>query len=125
MTKFRLYTVIGFLLIGSLAQADTIRDQSLHVAPYVFLATGQTADVLMTMKNFRAGCTEMNRGAFGSSQPTTARLIGIKVAGLLPAVIITALLQKSGHQRAANVVGGMVGAIGFGAAGYNLSVQCR
>jgi hypothetical protein len=67
----------------------------------------------------------MNRGAYGSSQPTTARLIGIKVAGMLPAVIITALLQKSGHQKAANVVGGMVGAIGFGAAGYNLSVQCR
>ncbi len=107
------------------AQENTpIRDQSLHVAPFVVIATGQSADVLMTMKNFQAGCTEANTGAFGSARPTTARLIGIKVAGVLPAVIVTAFLQKSGHQKAANIIGGLVGGIGFAAAGYNLTVKC-
>ncbi len=107
------------------AQEKTpIRDSSLHIAPYVFIAAGQSADVLMTMKNFKAGCTEANTGAFGSSKPTTARLVGIKLAGVLPSVILTALLQKTGHQKAANVIGGLAGGIGFAAAGYNLTVRC-
>lgn len=106
------------------AQDKSIRDTSLHIAPFVVIATGQSADVLMTMRGFQAGCTEANTGAFGSSKPTTARLVGIKAAGVLPSVIVTALLQKTGHQKAANVIGGLVGGIGFAAAGYNLSMKC-
>ncbi len=108
----------------SAQEKTSIRDTSLHIAPFVVIAAGQSADVLMTMRNFQAGCTEANTGAFGSSKPTTARLVGIKVAGVLPSIILTALLQKTGHQKAANVIGGFAGGIGFAAAGYNLTVKC-
>lgn len=122
--------IAALLILLSLAsplsaqEKTPIRDSSLHIAPYVFMATGQASDVLMTMHNFKQGCTEANRGAFGSVQPTTARLVGIKALGVLPAVLTTALLQKSGHQKAANIVGLIAGGIGFGAAGYNLTVNC-
>jgi len=122
--KFRFYTVIGFLLIGSLAQADTLRDQSLHVAPYLFLVAGQTADVVVTTKNFGQGCTEMNTTAFGSARPSTARLIGVKAAVLAPSVFGMFVMQKLGHQKAARVLGIIGGSIGFGAGAYNLSVHC-
>ena len=124
MTKRNLLTTLGFLLITAMAQADTLRDQSLHVAPYLFLAAGQTADVVVTTKNFGQGCTEMNRGVFGSAQPSVGRLVAVKALGVLPAVIVTALLQRSGHQKAANVTAAIGGMVGFGAAGYNLTVHC-
>ncbi len=126
MTKHLATVAVLLSLAAPLsAQENTsIRDTSLHIAPFVLIAAGQSADVLMTMRNFQAGCTEANTGAFGSSRPTTARLIGIKAAGVLPAVVITAFLQKSGHQKAANIIGGLVGGIGFAAAGYNLTVRC-
>ncbi len=122
---FKILPVLGVLLIASMAQAETIRDRSLHLTPYVVVAAGQAADVTMTMRKINEGCVEGNRGAFGSSQPTTARLIGIKAAAVLPSLIAMAVLQKSGHQKAANTIGGLMGGIGFGAAAYNLSVTCR
>ena len=123
MTK-TLYMILGFLLIAATAQAETIRDRSLHVEPFAFMAAGQAADIWISNKNFGRGCGEMNVGAFGSARPAVGRLIAVKALGVLPAVITTVLLQKSGHQRAATVVGGIAGSIGFGAAAYNLTVHC-
>ena len=123
MTK-QFLTVLGFLLIASLAQAETIRDRSLHIEPFVFMAAGQTADVWITTKNLSQGCTEMNVGAFGSARPSVGRLVAVKALGVLPAVITTVLLQKSGHQKAAKWTGSIAGSIGFGAAAYNLTVHC-
>ena len=124
MTTRNLLTLLGFLLIASTVQAETIRDRSLHVEPFAFIAAGQAADIWITTKNFGQGCSEMNRSVFGAAQPSVGRLIGVKALGVLPAVVTTFLLQKSGHQRAATVVGGIAGSIGFSAAAYNLTVHC-
>ena len=124
MTTRNLLTVLGFLMFASLAQAETIRDRSLHLEPYVFMAAGQASDVWITEKNFGRGCTEMNAGVFGASQPSVGRLVAVKALGVLPAVVTTFLLQRSGHQRAAKWTGAIVGSVGFSAAAYNLSVHC-
>lgn len=125
MTRFQSLTFLSVCLMASVVQAETLRDRSLHVTPYAVLAAGQTADVWSTTRNFSRGCTEANRGVFGSAQPSVGRLVAVKALGMLPSVVVTALLQKAGHQKAANVVGAIGGAVGFGAAGFNLSVDCR
>ena len=108
------------------AQEKTpIRDASFHAEPFIFMGAGQVADIWITNRNFGHGCTEMNVGAFGSAKPSLARLIGVKAAAMAAPVLIAAIMQKTGHQKAARVTAGLVGGIGFGAAAYNLTVNCE
>jgi len=111
-------------LASPLSAQEKTPDTKLHWSPYVFMLAGQAADVVITRHNFSQGCTEANRSAFGSAQPTTARLIAVKAAAVVPTVFFIAMMQKFGHQKAANAIGLLTGGIGFGAAGYNLTVQC-
>lgn len=119
-------TAIAVLLslASPLSAQEKAPDTKLHWSPYVFMLAGQVADISITKRNFSQGCTEANRGAFGSSQPTTARLVAVKAAAVVPTVFFIAMMQKFGHQKAANVIGLLTGGIGFGAAGYNLTVNC-
>lgn len=111
-------------LTSPLSAQEKSPDTRLHWSPYVFMLAGQAADVAITRHNFSQGCSEANRGAFGSTKPTTARLVAVKAAAVVPTVFFIAMMQKFGHQKAANVIGLLTGGIGFGAAGYNLTVNC-
>lgn len=115
--------VVVLLASVASAQERPITDRSLHWQPYVLLLAGQVADVKVTDWNIQRGCGEANVGVFGT-RPSAWKLVKGKAPAVLVAAGLTAILQKTGHQKAANWTGGITGAVGFGAAGYNLTVRC-
>jgi len=118
-----LVVALALLSVVVDAQERPVTDRSLHWQPYAFMFAGQTADIWITNRNIARGCSEANAGVFGA-MPSTWELVKGKAPAILVAAGLTAILQKTGHWKAAKWTGGSAGAIGFSAAAYNLTVQC-
>lgn len=130
--KTHLATVAVLLSLASplSAQENTpIRDASIlfygfvEWKPILFLAAGQAADGLTTMRNFSHGCGEANAIGYGQA-PSGARVLLTKGATVATSAAFMIMWQKMGHPTVAKWFGIFGGGLGFGAAGYNLTVNC-
>lgn len=130
--KTHLATVAVLLSLASplSAQEKTpIRDASIlfygsvEWKPIIFMAAGQAADGLSTVHNFSRGCGEANEVAYGQN-PSVRRVLLTKGATIATTAAFMVMWQKMGHPKVAKWFGVFGGALGFGAAGYNLTVNC-
>lgn len=123
--KARAYPAAVILLLLSLATPLSAQEKSIPInwAPIVFAGAGQFADGKATTFKLSHGCGESNSRAFGQ-QPANANVWMVKGVTLASMTGTLWLLQKNGHPKVAKWLGIFGGAVGFGAAGYNLTVNC-
>lgn len=96
---------------------------TINWTPIVFLAAGQMADGATTAYKVSRGCGESNVGVY-TEQPSSGRVLLVKGVTTGAIAVNMAIWQKMGHPKIAKWFGIVGGAVGFGAAGYNMTVRC-
>jgi len=139
--KFRFYTVIGFLLIGSLAQAQeqlgsyptapvssatSWAAPDYSVIPHKLMLAGRLADGFSTLfnqkvvNNMRVGDRQIQwREANGAIDQSAAALFAMKAGEALALEVLTRWMVRKGHPTAARRVGYGSAFAGFALGGSN------
>ncbi len=116
-----LLKVVGLcLLFAASAQAQ----ERTPAWPYIYSTLGQASDVWTKRVAIGRGCVEANTYAYRTELPSVKRLIATKALMIGPATLTMALFDRSGHHKAARMVGLISGTLGASIATWNLSIDC-
>jgi len=100
--------LIAVLAIATPAAAEPTFSGA-GLTPYVIAVAGQGADLATTARNYRLGLRESNP-IYGSS-PTLGKIAAVKVGESVAILALMKMFEKTGHPKAATVLG-YVGGIG-------------
>lgn len=104
------------------AQTST-SPQTIGLTPYLLVIAGQGADALTTARNYRLGLVESNP-MYGPHAPL-GKILAIKAGETAALALLIRHFDRTGHSRAAKVLGYFGGIGGFIPAAINLSQPSR